>query len=109
MFNLPLVKTVPNPIACLALVVLTLCLGLPTNSSAKDLEVGHFGSTNYGDWKPTGTAFNSGPASADLLRILKIENARDNQVASSAMDGDGLTGTLTSPPFKIARKYVAFR
>ena len=75
---------------------------------ADDLPIGHFTSTNYGDWKMTGTAFEKGPASDGLLPKLEIENARDNRVASSEMDGDGPQGTLTSPEFKIARKYISF-
>jgi fructan beta-fructosidase len=90
------------------LLALTLFLGLPANCCAEDLVIGHFGSTNYGDWMPTGTAFNSGPASDDVLPKLKIENARDHCVATSKMEGDGPTGTLTSPDFTIARKYISF-
>lgn len=56
----------------------------------------------------TGTAFNLGPASDGLLARLEIENARDNRVASSEIEGDGPTGTLTSPKFRIARKYISF-
>ena len=83
-------------------------LSFITNSRAQDLAIGHFTATNYGDWTMTGTAFNQGPASGGWLPKLEIENARDNPVASSEMDGDGPTGTLTSPEFKIARKYISF-
>ena len=78
------------------------------NCNAEDLTIGHFGRTNYGDWKLTGTAFNLGPASDGLLPKLEIENSRDNQVVSSEVKGDAPTGTLTSPEFKIARKYISF-
>ncbi len=71
--------------------------------------IGHFGGTNYGAWKTTGTAFSPGPASESLLSKLGIENVRDTQVASSEIEGDGPTGTLTSPEFKIGRKYISFR
>src|ERR1017187_6374135 len=91
-----------------SLLVLTASLGFLVNCNADDLVIGHFTSTNYGDWKTTGTAFNLGPASDGLLSKLEIENARDNRVASSEIEGDGPTGTLTSPEFKIARKYVSF-
>jgi sucrose-6-phosphate hydrolase SacC (GH32 family) len=57
----------------------------------------------------TGTAFKSGPAMDDLLSKLKIENAADNRVASSEIEGDAASGTLISPEFKIARKYISFR
>jgi fructan beta-fructosidase len=75
---------------------------------ANDLPIGHFDSNNYGDWTATGTAFKSGPASAGSLGKLGIENPRDNLVASSEIEGDAPTGTLTSPEFKIARSYVSF-
>ncbi len=55
MFNLPIVKLVPTKILNLALLVATFSLGLPTNGCAEDLVVGHFGSTNHGDWKQTGS------------------------------------------------------
>lgn len=87
---------------------LAVKLGFLVNCSADDLAIGRFGSTNYGDWKMTGTAFNSGPAADAQLAKLGIENARDNQVASSEVEGDRPVGTLTSPRFKIARKYISF-
>jgi fructan beta-fructosidase len=108
--------TVSTPMrACLktiygfSLLALTAHLGFLANCSAEDLAIGHFGSKDYGDWKLTGTAFNLGPASDGLLPKLEIENARDNQVVSSEIEGDGPMGTLTSPEFKLARKYVSFR
>ena len=79
------------------------------NCSADDVVIGRFGDVDYGDWKATGTAFQKGPASADLLTKLEIENAADHQVISSEIEADGPTGTLTSPEFKIARKYISFR
>lgn len=75
---------------------------------ASDLAIGKFQGTNYGDWKPTGTAFNRGLASGELLTKLEIENSRDNAIATSEIEGDGPTGTLTSPKFKIARNYISF-
>ena len=93
----------------LSLLACAIQLAFLANSGAEDLAIGQFGGTNYGDWKATGTAFNSGPASGDLLPKLEIENARDNLVASSEIEGDTPTGTLTSPQFEIARKYISFR
>ncbi len=83
-------------------------ISLPSTANAGDIPIGQFGSTSYGDWTVTGTAFNSGPATNAQFDKLGIENTRDKQVASSAIDGDGPTGTLTSPKFKIARKYISF-
>ena len=72
--------------------VLAINLAIVVNCSADDLVIGHFTATNYGDWISTGTAFNSGPASDGLLPKLQIENARDNQVASSEIEGDAPNG-----------------
>lgn len=90
------------------LLVLTTLLAFPSRCSAGDLEIGNFRGTNYGDWKTTGTAFNPGPASGDLLAKLGIEKCPDHAVASSEIEGDGPIGTLTSPEFKIARNYISF-
>ncbi|HEV2692127.1 MAG TPA: glycoside hydrolase family 32 protein [Verrucomicrobiae bacterium] len=76
---------------------------------SKDLAIGHFGGTNYGDWVATGTAFRLGPAAGTLLPKLEIENALDQAVVSSEIENDGPTGTLISPEFKIVRKYISFR
>ena len=76
---------------------------------AQDLAIGSFKGTNYGDWKATGTAFSPGPASGELLSRLAIENAPESGVATSKIEGDQPTGTLTSPPFEIGRKYISFR
>src|SRR5580698_4659399 len=108
LFNLPMVRIVLRTTFSLSLLGLTVCFGFPFNGNAGDLPVGHFGSTNYGDWKATGSAFDSGPAADGLFPRLGIQNARDHQVASSAVEGDGPTGTLTSPEFKIKRKYISF-
>lgn len=108
MFTLSIVKKFPQAAFIPGLLALTLYSGFPARSCAEDLEIGHFGKTNYGNWETTGTAFNPGPASDGLLAKLGIENARDHKVASSELEGDGPTGTLTSPEFKIARKYISF-
>ena len=76
---------------------------------AEDIPIGRFGKANYGEWKARGTAFQKGPVSGDLLTKLEIENARDSAVASSEIEGDAPTGTLTSPEFRISKRYIAFR
>ena len=84
-------------------------LAASLHAETADLPVGKFGRTDYGDWRATGTAFRRGPAADGQLTTLEIENAAGNQVASSEVEGDGPTGTLTSPEFKVTRRYVAFR
>lgn len=72
-------------------------------------EIPLFGQTDYGEWKATGNAFRKGPATGELLSGLEIENAGDNVVASSEIEGDGPAGSLTSPEFKISKRCIAFR
>jgi sucrose-6-phosphate hydrolase SacC (GH32 family) len=91
------------------LLVLAVNLAFVLKCGAGDLVIGQFESTNFGDWKAAGTAFNSGPATDPLITQLGIENAGDNRVVSSKIGGDEPTGTLTSSKFKIARKYISFR
>jgi len=76
---------------------------------ANDIVVADFEAASYGDWQATGTAFKPGPAVGKaLLTKLEIENFRGNGVASSEIEGDGPQGTLTSPDFKIERRYISF-
>jgi len=75
---------------------------------ADEIVISRFGKAGYGDWKATGTAFQKGPASGDLITQLEIENAVSTAVASSEIEGDGPTGTLTSPAFRIERAYISF-
>src|SRR5262249_25505727 len=92
-----------------SLLALAAQTAFPLDGFAEDLAISHFGGKDYGDWKATGTAFQKGPASGDLLTKLEIENASDRAVASSEIEGDRPTGTLTSREFQVARKYIAFR
>lgn len=77
--------------------------------AADEIVIGDFAGSDYGNWTATGTAFGSGPVSGAKLETLGLENAGDGGVASSKGAGDAAMGTLTSPPFKIERRYIAFR
>ena len=105
----PIMILYSKHICRIGLMVFAAQLTLPGICRAQDLAIGKFGRTDYGDWKATGTAFRSGPATGELLTKLEIENAGDFPVASSEIENDAPTGTLTSPQFKIARKYISFR
>ena len=108
MLNLKTASIASQRILGIVLLAFAAHFGFLTHCRAGDLPIGDFGSTNYGDWTATGAAFNLGPAGDDLFPKLGIENARDHQVVSSALAGDGPTGTLTSPEFKIKRNYISF-
>lgn len=99
-----------NVLCILSAPVMALRVAPAPAASQGESAIGHFEGTNYGGWKASGTAFNPGPASGDLLSRLEIENApAAGAVASSEIKGDKPTGTLTSPVFKIARLFIAFR
>jgi sucrose-6-phosphate hydrolase SacC (GH32 family) len=76
--------------------------------AAEDIMIADFESRDYARWKAEGNAFNAGPAHGRQLTELEIENAQGNGVASSELEGDGPTGILTSPEFKIERDYLSF-
>jgi fructan beta-fructosidase len=95
-------------LATLHLLCVAAILGLMPACLGADLIIGDFRGAGFGDWVTTGTAFGSGPASGSLLPKLEIENAPDGAAASSEIEGDTPTGTLTSPTFKIQRKYISF-
>ena len=76
--------------------------------AAEDIALSNFDAGSYRDWTATGTAFRKGPASGDLIPRLEIENAPGGFIATSEIEGDGPTGTLTSPPFTIERPSISF-
>jgi fructan beta-fructosidase len=93
---------------CLVAAVLSWSASLLGAGSA-EVSISDFEGKDYGAWKATGTAFQKGPASGELLSRLEIENASGTGVASSEIEGDRPQGSLTSPPFKVERAYISFR
>jgi fructan beta-fructosidase len=82
---------------------------LATAAGADDIAIGVFKNDNYNGWTAEGTAFKPGPVRGELLTKLEIDNAPEQAgVACSEVDGDGPTGTLTSPEFNIERKFITF-
>ncbi len=76
--------------------------------AADDILFADFESDNYGDWKVTGTAFGNGPAQGTLPGQMEVSDFRGKKLVNSYYGGDDTTGTLTSPEFKIERKYIKF-
>jgi fructan beta-fructosidase len=74
-----------------------------------DTLVADFEGDTYGDgWTATGTAFGKGPAKGTLPNQMLVTGYRGKGLVNSYLGGDGATGTLTSPAFKIDRKYLNF-
>lgn len=91
-------------------VLRTLLLGLISSCAlaAEDLLVADFEVSDFGDWKTTGEAFGNAPAKGRLPNQQEVEGFSGNGFASGFHGGDDATGTLSSPAFKIERKFLNF-
>ncbi len=77
--------------------------------AAEDLVVADFEGPDWAGWTTEGTAFGPGPVRGRAqLASMDIAAFHGDGVASSERDGDGPTGTLTSPEFTIARRYLSY-
>jgi fructan beta-fructosidase len=89
-----------------------LCLLVsPTLAAAaerEDLLVADFEGETYGDWKTTGDAFGKGPAPGTLPGQMPVTGYLGKRLVNSFHGGDQTTGTLTSPSFRLERKYINF-
>ena len=73
-----------------------------------DIAVEDFEGSDYGAWAVRGNAFGSGPAHGTLPNQMPVEGFHGNGLINSYVGGDGSTGSLTSPPFQIERRYLQF-
>jgi len=108
----------------LVLAIAAILLWVSTSYCAGDILIADFEGRSYGDWKVTGEAFGPafgpGPAKGtvpgEMLAELasgvsyqmRIEGFRGRGLVSSAWKTDRAIGTLTSPAFRIQRRYITF-
>ena len=76
--------------------------------AAEDILIADFEGKDYGGWKAEGTAFGPGPARGTLAGQMRVGGFKGKGLVNSFYKGDGTTGTLTSPPFKVERKFINF-
>src|SRR5579871_778671 len=74
----------------------------------RDILSADFEGEDYGDWKVTGQAFGKRPARGTLPNQMPVTGYRGKGLVNSYHGGDASTGTLTSPAFKIERRYLNF-
>ena len=67
-----------------------------------------FEGPDYGDWKSTGKAFGEGPAHGTLPEQNPVSGFLGKGLVNTYLDKDVPHGTLTSPPFKVSRKFINF-
>lgn len=77
-------------------------------AAAEDLLIADFEGDTYGAWKSTGDAFGPGPARGTLPGQMQVDGFQGRGLVNSFYKGDGTTGTLTSPEFKIERQFISF-
>lgn len=76
--------------------------------AADDIILADFDGDTYGAWEVTGEAFGPGPARGTLAGQMSVAGFRGRGLVNSFFRGDGTTGTLTSPEFRIERRYLSF-
>jgi len=59
-------------------------------------------------WTATGEAFGPGPAKGTLPNQMPVTGYEGERLVNSYHGGDATTGTLTSPPLTIERKFLNF-
>lgn len=76
---------------------------------APDILIEDFEKADYGAWHTEGEAFGPGPAEGTLPDQMRVYGFSGKRLVNSYYGGDGATGTLTSPPFKVERPYINFQ
>ncbi|MFH1731456.1 MAG: PA14 domain-containing protein [Planctomycetota bacterium] len=83
--------------------------GAPADAVRKDIVIADFEGRTYGEgWKVEGEAFGPGPARGTLEGQMKVIGFQGKGLVNTFFKHDVSTGTLTSPPFKVGRKYIKF-
>ncbi len=77
-------------------------------SARPDIVITDFERADYGEWATAGEAFGPGPARGTLPNQMAVEGYLGERLVNSYFNGDGTTGTLTSPPFRLDRRYLQF-
>lgn len=76
--------------------------GLPDGAPFADFD----GSTFGDGWQATGDLVRTGPAAGTLPGQNTVSNYRGTGLVNTFTNGDGPTGTITSAPFTLSRRYV---
>lgn len=78
------------------------------HAQSPEIVIADFESADYGAWKSEGEAFGSGPTRGTLPGQMRVDGFAGKGLVNSFLKGDRSTGTLTSPEFKIERRYLSF-
>lgn len=75
---------------------------------APPILIADFESDTHGEWKVEGSAFGKGPARGTLPGQMNVDGFGGKSLVNSFNGGDDATGKLSSPQFKIERKFMTF-
>ena len=90
------------------LIVVLMGLVATLSFAAEDILVEDFEGADYGAWKIEGNAFGAAPAKGTIGGQNPVNGFKGKGLVNTFLDGDLSKGTLTSPEFKIERKYITF-
>src|SRR5262245_21373203 len=88
--------------------IVTLTLLALSILADDNLLIADFEQDSYGNWKVEGEAFGPGPARGTLPGQMHVDGFIGKGLVNSFFHGDETTGKLTSPPFRIERKFINF-
>ena len=92
-----------------ALMLILICFGVAVAAAAGEMLIADFEAETWGDWTVTGEAFGPGPARGRLPgQMDNVGGYEGSRLVNSFHKGDDATGTLTSPAFRIERRYINF-
>jgi non-lysosomal glucosylceramidase len=89
----------------------------PTETLRADIVFENFEQADYGNWTVEGTAFGLGPVSRDAIPDYqgdlggsgqRVVNSHASAPGIDVRARDGAEGTLTSPIFRIERRFISF-
>jgi fructan beta-fructosidase len=78
------------------------------NAAEPDIVFADFEGSDYGAWKAEGEAFGKGPAQGTLPSQMPVSVSRERDWSIPSSAATARRGKLTSPKFRIERKYVGF-
>jgi sucrose-6-phosphate hydrolase SacC (GH32 family) len=97
-------KHVSKMLKTIALMALLSSIAL----GADDILIADFEQDTYAPWTVAGEAFGPGPARGTLPEQMPVDGFRGKGLVNSFYNGDDTMGMLTSPEFRIERKYITF-
>lgn len=90
------------------LITFILCFSAAASASQKGIVITDFEGANYGSWQVEGNAFGQRPAIGTLEGQQDVSGFQGKGLVNTFLGGDEPTGTLTSPEFKIQKKFINF-